>query len=347
MLILSSSTRSFSEKIATSDLQAKGERCVKTMEETIGEGETLESADVTQTVSGTTSVFYNAAITFQIPVTYNTQDVTSGNYQEFNTLTGSAVWYEYNQDPNWTWNGLAPGQSPPGGGTPNPTPFVPQADFSLFIKWGWRDDRRLVINRDNGEAMPLQGPGMNVLSAELPAGMSLDTVTNKTPGGFMQFSFVQDASANVGTNGIFDEAVEGIDIDGDGLMTSKYAVGYIEQSIWILPSGTPYVTAAQTYGFAGATKLSESVYPLASSNVLQPLPGDSARTNTHFQMKTNRIFVLEQQRDSAGNLILDVNGKPIDLATLDINFFVLSLTEKGKLPHVAHCQSTIFLRNNN
>src|SRR6516165_7252745 len=74
-----SATRSFNEKIRTSDLQTKGERCIKTMEDCITEAQTLATGDsqaqlqssgtVTQTGTNT---FFQSAITFQVPVTYNT-----------------------------------------------------------------------------------------------------------------------------------------------------------------------------------------------------------------------------------------------------------------------------------
>jgi len=109
-------------------------------------------------------------------------------------------------------------------------------------------------------------------------------------------------------------------------LTSKYAVGYIEQSFCVLPKNQVHLAAgAVVYG--SGTKVQDSLYALASSNVLQPLPGDITKAGDATKMQTNRIFV--------------VNG-----SQLNINFYVLSISEDHKIPHTAHIQTTIFLRNN-
>jgi hypothetical protein len=349
-LLTSTATRTFDEQILTSDLQTKGERGIRTMQEIITEAQTLNTFNVTGPNGDT---FHNAGISFQVPCTYNTPTAYDPNYSyEMSTMQGSAVWSEYNANPAWTPNGVTPKTGNPG---------LLGQDFSLFLKWGWRDDNRLVTNLENQQITVLQGPGLKVNASDLPAGIMLDS-NGRTPGGYMVFQFVQDPNANVGLAsppGVFDEALEGIDIDGDGQLNSKYAVGYIQQAFYM---GAP--NGGQP---PNSQVVPESQYQLAASNVLQPLTGNpnyadynntvqansaiiqgsQANMTTAYNIQTNLIFVVPPVKDSTGQPVIDpLTNQPYRYSQLNISYFLLSFSENHKIPHAAHCQTTVFLRNN-
>jgi hypothetical protein len=280
-------TQSFDESINFNYLQGKGEKSLKKMIDEIGDAHALSPNNVVD--GGFT--FPNAEIGYRVPVTYGDPSVVKpgSNFQVVQPA-GLPVFREPTANPTLT------------------------GDFYLTLDFGWRDERLNVTNLDNGLIVPIQGPGLR--TAEAPDGVNL--VGGRTPNGHMSFRFVINRTAPLGADGIFDESVERIDIDGDGKMDASYAVGRIERAIWLDNDNN---TATGLFGDESLLPISQ--VSMADSNVLLPLvniAGDPA------QMKTNRLFVKVGSR-------------------VDINMWLASVGP-SRIPRVVFCSSSVFLRNN-
>lgn len=306
-MLSNSAVLSFEEKVATANLQTKGEETLKSMEDHIGDAQVLDPITIIQNGN----IFYNAQVNFQVPVTHVVDPRQNAKNQAQNVSLPQAVYPSFapvTKQIRLTSSGAVDPNAPVIG------------DFYLNLSFGWRDDNRLVTDA-SGMVLPLQGPGLQ-LNNQSDVTVSNVNLDNKklTPNGYMAYRFVMDTNARVGANGVFDEQVEGVDIDGDGQKSSKYAVGYIERSYWILPAGQTDITA-------GGTIVPESTYVLGASNVLQPLPGDASGSNPDT-LKKNQIFKK-------------VGGR------LDVALWLVSYNQERRIQRVSHCHTYIFLRNSN
>jgi prepilin-type N-terminal cleavage/methylation domain-containing protein len=297
-MLSNSAVLSFEEKVATANLQTKAEETLKSMEDHIGDAQVLEPLDTLQ--NGIS--FYCSEVAFQVPVTHviDPRKFSGPNPAYYTTI------YPIFAPVTSQLRGT-------GGISKGPVP----GDFFLMLSFGWRDDTRMVKDI-NGTQVPFEGPGLMMQQSDVPvSGVTLDS--NKlTPNGYMAYRFVMDTNARIGQNGIFDEKVEQVDIDNDGLMTTQYAVGYIERSYWILPAGQSDVTS-------GGTLIPESTYVLGASNVLQPVIGDAVG-KAPDKLKTNWIFNK-------------IGGQ------LDVSLWLACYNQERRIQRVTHSHSTIVLRN--
>lgn len=282
------SARSFNESISFSYLQTKGERALKNMTEEVCDAYALDPTFVIEDGS----YFYGAQINYRVPITYGQPNlVKPGASYHVVSPAGLPVFSE---------------------SVANPT--MP-GDFYLTLDFGWRDDRFSVQNSDTNTSVPLQGPGLRTSGA--PSDVTI--VNSLTPNGHMSFRFVKNRNADMGINGIYDEAAQGVDIDNDGLLTSRYVVGYLERCIWLDNDRN-----AATGQLGDESLMSSSRMALADSNVLLPIGGTA--TGDPENMKTTRLFVKSGSR-------------------VDVTIWLASLGE-SRIPRVVKCSTSVFLRNN-
>ena len=307
MLVFSAShfgIKSVQESIETTYVQSKGEITLNALNNDLVESTYLGTYAVSFTLGGTAYTVPSAAINYKVPLAF----ASTGN------PTGVPVKIISNTQQAFSaiFPAAGVGHGP---------------DFFMQLVFGWRDDARLVPNLDVSSATftSLQGPGLKTSSSALPLGVALDG-TSRTPAGYMQDMFVPNASAAVGNQGVFDESVEGIDIDQDGVKQTKFAVGYIERSSCIgnlNPIGavipTPSPAAVQSSRTA-----------LADSNVLVRIAGPTGRTPRN---PVGTIFTLAP------------GGQYISQSRLTLALWVLSVSGADRLPRLVHATSTIFLRN--
>jgi prepilin-type N-terminal cleavage/methylation domain-containing protein len=308
-MLSNSAVLSFEEKVATANLQTKGEETLKSMEDHIGDAQVLDPITIVQNGN----IFYNAQINFQVPVTHVVDPRQNARNTAQNLTLPQAVYPSFAPITKQVRLNSS--------GNVDPNVPVP-GDFYLNLSFGWRDDNRLVTD-SSGTVLPLQGPGLQ-LNNQSDITVSNVNLDNKklTPNGYMAYRFVMDTNARVGVNGIFSESVEDVDIDGDGQKLTSYAVGYIERSYWVLPVGQTDITA-------GGTLVPESTYVLGASNVLQPIKGDSAGSAPDA-LKTNQIF-----------------HKVANSGKLDVALWLVSYNQERRIQRVSHCHTSIFLRNSN
>lgn len=282
------SARSFNESISFSYLQTKGERALKTMSEDVADAYALDPV----TVNEDGNAFYGAQINYRVPITYG----------QPNLVKPGASYHLVNP------NGLPVfSQS-----VANPT--MP-GDFYLMLDFGWRDDRFSVVNQDTSASVPLQGPGLKTTGA--PAEVLI--ANGFTPNGHMSFRFVKNRNAELGIDGIYSESVHGVDIDNDGALTSRYAVGYLERCIWL--DNDRNIASGQ---LGDETLMQSSRMALADSNVLLPINGTA--TGDQDSLKTTRLFSKSGSR-------------------VDITLWLVSVGEL-QVPRVVKCSTSVFLRNN-
>jgi len=323
--ILHWTSQSFSQQIREATLVDKGEKTLKAITDDLQDGTQIATDNVT--VGGNT--YFSAKIYFKVPLKFKspTYPDTTSNRMGYATLVKVLQGSDIVLDSF---------------GNPINAPMFPGEDFFFQLQnsYGWRDNARMVPNpedqdltqlnwngRDaNGyKLLPLQGPGLKVdgtNSSALPAGMNPVTVGGRqaTPDGWISYQFVPNTNITVGKygqNGIFSEAAEGIDIDGDGQMTSTYALGYIERSIRIGSTASSSVPV-------DATRVA-----IGDSCILQPV-GQSGASASPTVLKTNNIFTSD---DPAKN------------TRIDVCIWILSMDAQGQ-PHIMRCTTTNFLRNN-
>jgi hypothetical protein len=332
--VLHFSSKSFTESVQVANLQLRGEASLRLVVDLIADSKKLDSVPV-PTGSGdhhfseySGRVFNNAEIQFKVPVSNPSQGNLPVSASTLPTKVVGALGY----DPKYT--GVEP--TFPG-------------DFGADLVYGWRDDGRNIFS--NKRMIPLQGPCIEVdPGIAIPSGITLadtrtlvrggstPTVKNSTPEGYMCIRFVMNPNATLGQNGVFSEKDEDVDVDGDGLKESNYAVGYLERSYFVYNKRD----ATGLCDEKSPTFIPDSVSILADSNILQPLdspPNHSSDSNasnpetaTSYEeatrMKTNRIFTFDPQNPKV----------------LCINLFLLSMGE-ARIPRVVHSTSLNFLRN--
>jgi prepilin-type N-terminal cleavage/methylation domain-containing protein len=296
--------KSVQESIETTYVQSKGEITLNALDNDLVESTYLGTYAVSFTLGGTGYTVQDAAINYKVPLAF----ASSGN--------PAGVPVRIIDNTQQAFSAIFPvagtGHGP---------------DFFMQLVFGWRDDARLVANLDVSSSTytSLQGPGLKTDSGSLPPGIALDGL-GRTPAGYMQDMFVPNPSAVVGSQGVFDESVEGIDIDQDGLLQTKFAVGYIERSYCIgtvNPSGTVIPTPC-------LTSVQSSRTALADSNVLAKIAGPASGTPRN---PIGSIFALAP------------SGQYISQSRLTVSLWVLSVSSADRLPRLVHATSTIFLRN--
>lgn len=327
-------TRSFDEKVRVSGMQTKGERALKELMEGITEATAVitEPSDAVESRTGNTTkgsyTFFGGRILFKIPISFG----QAANQQAVVNPTGLPVFKQDMSKANLVF-------PRPMGGMPG------TGDFDLVLVFGWRDDRRYVMDMDTNQRVPLQGPGLRCPTYDLPPGMTLNA-KGRTGAGGMGYQFVMNERAPLGVDGIFDESVEDIDVDGDGSKYCRFAVGFIEQF---------YVMDTDGDGnLSEETAVAESRQPMAESNVLMPLYGQDASTmydassqtsldstlpyalNSANAMRTCNLFFLEPLPAPASQ-----TRRPTKLW---INMWMVTLGSDRR-PLVAPLKSMVFLRN--
>lgn len=289
--ILHWTTQSFNEQIREATLTDKGEKVIKAIQE--------EMTDATSVMIPNFSVsngytFYRSEIRFKVPKRFTCAANPSGY-----AVTIAPVDTRYYV----------------------PT-FSDDKDFTL--KYGWRDNLRMVPNLDDGSrAVPLQGPGLKTGATYCPPGVTLSS--NVTPDGFMCFRFVMNTKVQMGkfgTKGVLDEAQERIDVDGDKAFTSKFALGYMERC---------YAMGNETQD--PLVPVGESRQPLGDSWVLQPILGAAPVTGEDpTTVATNRIFTDVSPTD------------PKNLSCIQACVWLLTMDSAGQ-PHLMKCTTDNFQRN--
>jgi prepilin-type N-terminal cleavage/methylation domain-containing protein len=294
-----SSTVSFMERVREADVENKGDRILTTMREELADSTKVNYVDVVDTQSG--YHFKDAELWFKVPLKF----VQTGT----NNMGYSVSLQSY------------------------PGAVFPTDDRKFCLIWGWRDQRFTVRNLDVSDtslrsAMPLlQGPGLRTNATALPQGIQLDGA-GRTPEGFVAFRFQMDHNANYGKtmqNGVISEAQEGEDLDGDGLLNSTYAVGFIERACYVLPYRSGGWSDAQKADPSNYVVVDATRDVLGVTNVVQPVVLPGATTDPAL-LKTNRIFTLQGSR-------------------VDVNLWLLSLAANGH-PFLIRRGSSIFMRNN-
>jgi hypothetical protein len=295
-------TLTFSEQIREATLADRGERLLKVMVDEMGDGTNVSNPALN--VAQGPYTFPLAEIHFKVPIRF----VSAANPKGYDvTINTVQVAFDAN-------------------GNPLNAPTFPD-DKNFRLKFGWRDDAFYVPNLDQpldgGEykQVPVQGPGLRPDPSVLPAGVTL--TGGATADGFICFRYVMNTNARVGKygqGGLFREAQEGVDIDGDGQKTSTYAMGFVERSYWV--------------GAAGAEVLVQSSRrPLGDTVVLQPIVQTACATPDDAQkVKTSRIF-------------WDVSAStPQNMSAVQVCVWILSVGTEGQ-PHLMKCVTSVFLRN--
>ena len=308
--ILHWTSLSFSQQIREATLADKGEKTLKTITEDLQDGTQINTYNVVD--SGST--YYSAEVRFKVPLKF---------MSTLNNKMGYACVIKQVQT-QYDATGVALN-----------APTFPGEDIDFSLVYGWRDNTLMTPNPEdlntsqvnfNGrnalgyKLVPLQGPGLLINSTNsglLPAGIS--PAGGRTPDGVISFHFVRNPQVVVGKfghDGLFSESAEQMDIDGDGQMTSTYAMGYIERSIMIGAVGTEVtVNATRT--------------AIGDSCILQPRRQTSALPTDTTTLATNRIF----------------KSDPNNKTRLDMCIWILSMDPQGQL-HLMRCTTTDFLRNN-
>jgi len=312
-------TKSFGEQIHEGTLNDKSEKVLKSMEEELGDASLIASTtDPSSTgvfnVTANSMTFYQAEIHYKVPLRY----VNPTNNPKGYTVFINPVVIQLDANGNQLNFPTFPNDNAGGG------------DFDFRLRYGWRDNARFIGNADdNNKLVPLQGPGLKPSSSSsslIPSGVTTATSSftvdyvNYSPGtlkgGFMCYRFQPDNTLRVGkygANGILSEYYENIDIDGDGSMTSSFAVGYLERCYYV--------------GDVGYEQLvPESCQRIGDGVVLQPIANVSGPAD---QLKSNRIF----------------NRDPNNPARLNIFLWMFTMDGEGQ-PHMVQSKVSIFMRNN-
>ena len=290
-------TRSFDQQIALTNLQTRGEDALRKMVELVEDGtqvrttphDSTDPADLSRTGYNR---FYDSKVIFRVAI---------ANPQAENLPVETKMLTDK---------------------------FTFPGDVELKIRYGWRDDDRYIIDSVTGRMLKAQGPGIptsSSLDGVTIADTKLDngqTINNSTPDGQMVIEFVLNTNAPIGQNGIFDEAVEQIDIDGDDELSTQYAVGFIEVHYEVQNVRGGKFEIVET-----------SRKSLADSNVLQPMrsipaanPATEDTLTESSRLKTTRIFTQKGSQ-------------------LVINLWLLTVHENSRTPHIVKCSSLNFLRN--
>ena len=206
----------------------------------------------------------------------------------------------------------------------------PGADFDFRLRYGWRDTARYVGNADDGDAMvPLQGPGLRLGTTGNAVPSGVDAATSSftdggvtypsgtLKGGYMCIYFRPDDTRQIGKfgeTGMFNEALEDYDLDGDGLKTNTFVVGHLERCYFV--GDPPY-----------PQMITESRQVIGDQVMLQPRYPSSGTAPD--QLASNRIF----SRDTN------------NAARLNVNMWLMTMTADG-LPHLIQSKISIFMRNN-
>lgn len=314
-------TKSFGEQIHEGTLLDKSEKVLKTMEEELGDATLIASQfdpndpdhDSLFSVTANGYTFQKAEIHYRVPLRFKSSNGNPFGYTVFLAPPNAAL--------NPTF----------------PSDNVGNGDYDFRLRYGWRDPGRYIGNaEDNGNLAMLQGPGLLPSSGTtLPPGVTVSTVAftatggmscpvNSLKGGYMCIRFQPDSTLRVGkfgNNGIFSEAAEGTDLNGDvpgnsHYLTDYYAVGYLERCYFIGDPGNEVL-------------VQESRQRLGDGMVLQPLPTSFDSTGPADQLRSNRIF--NRDADNFGRL----------------NIFVWMFTMDGEgQPHMHQAKVSIFMRNN-
>jgi hypothetical protein len=281
-------SRSYARDTAIAGMQSKGETALRRMMDDLDDSTRVS----TNSISWNSYVFNNAEVRYRVTLKYVAQTT--------NPL-GMAVFLK-----------TIPASYNP----------VFSDDFYMDLDFGWRDGRLMVPNLDDSSKLvPLQGSGLRC-GGSLPAGIALDG-NGRTPDGFMSFRFQPDDRWQVGLRsppGIFDEALEGVDIDGDGKTQSRYVVGYVEQAYYV----APYVGAPES----AYVLVQNSRQQVAESFILQPAQAQPSGSDPSV-LPTTQLF----------------QSNASDPARLEIHLWLLRTGQNGE-PYLAHCTTVEFLRNN-
>jgi hypothetical protein len=322
---------SFQEQIYEATLTHKGERTLKALQDDlsdatlipVGSNVTGSASDVvwTDPNGGGTYTFKNAQINYKVPVRFYNPTINQLNLS-----------VQINQTPVQPLdvNGLV--DIGHGAGSSPPT-FT--GDFNFNMLYGWRDTARFVPNTDDGsKTVALQGPGLHC-SGTLPTGVT----GNPTPNGYCCYRFQPNPKMFIGkfgATGIYDEALEGNDLDGDGFKTSKYIIGYLERCYFV---GNPGVEVL----------VPESRQAYSDTCVLQPCTSvtgaaDQLISNRIFDSEANDFGSIEQYMSGGANYSL--GSQTLDpFVRLRVCLWLLKSAADGR-PHLMKCTTTAFMRNN-